>query len=237
VEVELATRSAVPGLLRRRRLRLLSANVIKIFDGGWFPLALGFSVFALLSTWRLGRRLLYEKLQQDSIPLDAFLASLVDGGPHRVDGTGIFLTASPEGVPRALLHNLYHNKVLHERVVLLNVVTEDVPHVPEADSVRIEALAAGFHRVFVRYGFKDDPDVPRVMELCGQQGLPFDMMETSFFLGRETVVTMPISRRVRMAYWRQILFTWMFRNADPATAFFKIPPNRVVELGAQVELA
>ena len=183
-----------------------SANVIKIFDGGWFPLALGFSVFALLSTWRLGRRLLYEKLQQDSIPLDAFLVSLADGGPHRVDGTGIFLTASPEGVPRALLHNLYHNKVLHERVVLLNVVTEDVPHVPEGDSVCIETLGEGFSRVFVRYGFKDDPDVPRIMELCAEQGLRFDMMETSFFLGRETVVTMPISRRVRMAYWRQILF-------------------------------
>ena len=214
-----------------------SANVIKILDGGWFPLALGFSVFALLSTWRLGRRLLYEKLQQDSIPLDTFIASLADGGPHRVHGTGVFLTASPEGVPRALLHNLYHNQVLHERVVLLHVASEDVPHVPEDERVRVEALAAGFHRVFVRYGFKDDPNVPQVMEMCAALGLRFEMMETSFFLGRETVVTMPISRRARMAYWRQILFTWMFRNADPATAFFKIPPNRVVELGAQVELA
>ena len=214
-----------------------SANVIKILDGGWFPLVLGFSVFALLSTWRLGRRLLYEKLQQDSIPLDAFIASLADGGPHRVGGTGVFLTASPEGVPRALLHNLYHNKVLHERVVLLHVASEDVPHVPEDERVRVEALAAGFHRVFVRYGFKDDPNVPQVMDMCAGLGLRFEMMETSFFLGRETVVTMPISRRARMAYWRQILFTGMFRNADPATAFFKIPPNRVVELGAQVELA
>ena len=214
-----------------------SANVIKILDGGWFPLALGFSVFALLSTWRLGRRLLYEKLQQDSIPLDTFIASLADGGPHRVHGTGVFLTASPEGVPRALLHNLYHNQVLHERVVLLHVASEDVPHVREDERVRVEALAAGFHRVFVRYGFKDDPNVPQVMEMCAGLGLRFEMMETSFFLGRETVVTMPISRRARMAYWRQILFTWMFRNADPATAFFKIPPNRVVELGAQVELA
>jgi KUP system potassium uptake protein len=108
---------------------------------------------------------------------------------------------------------------------------------PEDERVRIEALAAGFHRVFVRYGFKDDPNVPQVMEMCAGLGLRFEMMETSFFLGRETVVTMPISRRARMAYWRQILFTWMFRNADTATAFFKIPPNRVVELGAQVELA
>ncbi|MBN8447965.1 MAG: potassium transporter Kup [Candidatus Accumulibacter sp.] len=214
-----------------------SANVIKILDGGWFPLALGFTVFTLLSTWRLGRKLLYEKLQKDSVPLDAFIASLDAGGPHRVDGTGIFMTAEPHGVPRALLHNLYHNKVLHERVVLLNVVAEDVPHVPDDERLRVEALPAGFHRVFVRYGFKDDPNVPQVMEQCADLGLPFDMMETSFFLGRETVVTMPISGRARMAYWRQILFSWMFRNADTATAFFKIPPNRVVELGAQVELS
>ena len=121
--------------------------------------------------------------------------------------------------------------------MLLHVASEDVPHVPEGERVRVEALAAGFHRVFVRYGFKDDPNVPQIMEICAGLGLRFEMMETSFFLGRETVVTMPISRRARMAYWRQILFTWMFRNADPATAFFKIPPNRVVELGAQVELA
>ena len=214
-----------------------SSNVTKILDGGWFPLALGCTVFALLSTWRHGRKLLYEKLQKDAIPLEAFIAGLATGGPQRVDGTGVFMTAEPHGVPRALLHNLYHNKVLHERVVLLNVVTEDVPHVAPDDSLRVEALPAGFYRVFVRYGFKDDPDVPRVMEQCGSLGLPFEMMETSFFLGRETVVTMPISGRARMAYWRQVLFTWMFRNADTATAFFKIPPNRVVELGAQVELS
>ncbi|MCM8594440.1 potassium transporter Kup [Accumulibacter sp.] len=214
-----------------------SANAIKVLDGGWFPLALGFSVFALLSTWKLGRRLLYEKLQKDSVPLEAFIASLATGGPQRVSGTGIFMTAEPHGVPRALLHNLYHNKVLHERVVLLNVVTEDVPYVAEGDRLRVEALPEGFHRVYVRYGFKDDPDIPRVMDLCAAQGLVFEMMETSFFLGRETVVTLPISKRGRMAYWRQILFMWMFRNADTATAFFKIPPNRVVELGAQVELS
>ncbi|HMV04562.1 MAG TPA: potassium transporter Kup [Accumulibacter sp.] len=215
-----------------------SANVTKILDGGWFPLVLGLSVFALLSTWKLGRKLLYEKLQSESIPLDAFIESLATGGPQRVEGTGIFMTAEPQGVPRALLHNLYHNKILHKRVVLINVVTEDVPHVPDDERVRVETLSAGFFRVFVRYGFKDDPDVPRVMDLCAtQHGLRFEMMETSFFLGRETVVTMPISRRSRMAYWRQILFTWMFRNADTATAFFKIPPNRVVELGAQVELS
>ena len=135
-----------------------------------------------------------------------------------------------------MLHNLNHNKVLHRRVVVLNVITEDVPHVAERERVRAEALASGFHRVFVRYGFKDDPDLPRALELCGDLGLRFDLMETSFFLGRETVVGLPLAQHSRMAHWRQVLFNWMFRNADTATAFFKIPPNRVVELGAQVEL-
>lgn len=211
-----------------------AANAVKILDGGWFPLVLGFGVFALLSTWKSGRALLYQKLRQDSMPLDAFLAGIAHGGPQRVEGTGIFMTPDPEGVPRAMLHNLYHNKVLHERVVLLNVVIEDVPYVPETERVRVEDLAQGFHRVRVRYGFKDDPDVPYAMELCAAQGLQFEMMQTSFFLGRETIV--PQAKVSGLALWRQVLFTWMFRNADTATAFFKIPTNRVVELGTQVEL-
>ena len=213
-----------------------AANVTKVFDGGWFPLALGLSVFVLLSTWKRGRQLLQERLRRDSMPLDAFLASISAEAPQRVEGTGVFLTAHPQGVPRAMLHNLNHNKVLHQRVVLLQVVTEDVPHVPESERVRVETLPAGFHRVFVRYGFKDDPHVPRAMQLCAVQGLSFEMMETSFFLGRETVVRLPLATRPQVARWRQILFNWMFRNADTATAFFKIPPNRVVELGSQVEL-
>ena len=213
-----------------------SANVTKIFDGGWFPLAVGCSVFVLLSTWRRGRRLLSERQKEHSVPLDAFIAGIASGGPQRVGGTGGFLTAHPEGVPRAMLHNLNHNKVLHDRVVVLNVVTEDVPHIPDGERVRVEALSEGFYRVFVRYGFKDDPDLPQAMALCADQGLSFDMMETSFFLGRETVVRLPLSPGRHMARWRQILFNWMFRNADTATEFFKLPPNRVVELGAQVEL-
>jgi KUP system potassium uptake protein len=213
-----------------------SANVTKIFDGGWFPLAVGCSVFVLLSTWRRGRRLLSERQKEQSVPLDAFIGGIAAGGPQRVGGTGMFLTAHPEGVPRAMLHNLNHNKVLHDRVVVLNVVTEDVPHIPDGERVRVEALSEGFYRVFVRYGFKDDPDLPQAMALCADQGLSFNMMETSFFLGRETVVRLPLSPGRHMARWRQILFNWMFRNADSATAFFKIPPNRVVELGSQVEL-
>ena len=217
-------------------LAFFLANVTKIPDGGWFPLVVGASVCVLLSTWRLGRRLLTERQSERAIPLDAFIASLAVDGPLRVNGTGVFLTANPQGVPRAMLHNLNHNKVLHRRVVVLNVITGDVPHVPERERVRTEALPDGFHRVMVRYGFKDDPDLPRALELCGDLGLRFDLMETSFFLGRETVVGLPLAQHSRMAHWRQVLFNWMFRNADTATAFFKIPPNRVVELGAQVEL-
>jgi KUP system potassium uptake protein len=212
-----------------------SANAVKIMDGGWFPLVLGLAVFTFLSTWKRGRLQLYQKLRQDSIPLDAFLSSVsMSGGPHRVEGTSIFMTPNVDGVPRALLHNLYHNKVLHERVVLMNVRFEDVPHIVESEQVSVETLQAGFYLVRVRYGFKDDPNIPEVMEMCALHGLEFNMMETSFFLGRETII--PTPRVDRMPHWRQVLFTWMFRNAETATAFFKIPTNRVVELGTQVEL-
>ena len=211
-----------------------SANLVKVLDGGWFPLMLGLGVFTLFATWKRGRQLLYDRLQQDSIPLDAFLSSLSYGGPQRVPGTGIFMTTRPDGVPRAMLHNLLHNKVLHERVILLNVSMQDIPHVGDAERMRVEALPQGFYRVIVSYGFKDDPNIPRDLELCERYGMaPVEMMETSFFLGRETIVP---NRVPTMPLWRQKLFTWMFRNADTATDFFKLPTNRVVELGTQVEL-
>ena len=211
-----------------------SANLAKILDGGWFPLVLGLSVFTLLSTWKRGRSLLYEKLQQDSMPLDAFISSLKYGGPHRVPGTGIFMTTRPDGVPRAMLHNLLHNKVLHERVILLNVNIQDIPHVDERERMMVEPLSDGFYRVQLNYGFKDDPNIPVALEMCGYMGMaPVEMMETSFFLGRETIVP---NRVPAMTLWRQILFMWMFRNADTATDYFKLPTNRVVELGTQVEL-
>jgi KUP system potassium uptake protein len=215
-------------------IAFFSANVIKVFDGGWFPLVLGGAIFTLLATWKRGRALLYEKLKQDSMPLDAFIQSLAYGGPHRVEGTGIFMTTNPDGVPRAMLHNLLHNKVLHETVVLLNVRVEDVPYVAESERVGVVKLPEGFFQVLVRYGFKDEPNIPRVLEMCAPFGLKYEPMETSFFLGRETIV--PRARVARMPRWRQLLFTFMFRNAEPATAYFKIPTNRVVELGTQVEL-
>ena len=211
-----------------------SANVTKIFDGGWFPLVLGLSVFALLSTWKRGRALLYRKLELDSMPLDAFISSLKYGGPHRVEGTGVFLTPNPDAVPRAMLHNLLHNKVLHKTVVLLNVQMLDVPHVAKECQLSVMSLEQGFYKIGVRYGFKDDPDIPDALERCESLGFHYEVMETSFFLGRETIV--PSANVAGMAYWREVLFTWMFRNADSATAFFKIPTNRVVELGTQVEM-
>jgi KUP system potassium uptake protein len=211
-----------------------SANIVKVLDGGWFPLVLGIAVFTLLATWKRGRALLYERLKQDSMPLDAFIQSLEYGGPHRVEGMGVFMTTNPDGVPRAMLHNLLHNKVLHETVVLLNVRVEDVPHVPEIDHIEVKKLPQGFFQVLVRYGFKDEPDIPLALSMCEAQGLRYDPMETSFFLGRETIV--PRAKVARMPRWRQLLFTVMFRNAEPATNFFKIPTNRVVELGTQVEL-
>lgn len=215
-------------------LAFFSANLVKVADGGWFPLLLGLGVFTLFSTWQRGRALLYKKLRQDAIPLDAFLKSLDYGGPQRVEGTGIFLTPQPDSVPRAMLHNLLHNKVLHERVILLNVNMRDIPHVNAADRMQTEALPQGFFRVILNYGFKDTPDIPAALEHLGEQGMaPLEMMETSFFLGRETIVPNAVPA---MNFWRQILFIWMFRNADTATAYFKIPTNRVVELGTQIEL-
>lgn len=206
----------------------------KIVDGGWFTLLLALSVFVLLSTWRAGRALLLNRLRQDAMPLNAFLDSLDYGGPHRIEGTGIYMTPNPDGVPRAMLHNLLHNKVLHERIVMLNVQMEDVPHVPEIDRVELHKLKHGFNLLVVRYGFKDEPDVPAALVMCKDFGFDYAPMETSFFLARETII--PCKKARGMSLWRETLFKWMFRNADPATAFFKIPPNRVVELGSQIEM-
>ena len=210
-----------------------SANSVKVLDGGWFPLAMGLAVYTLLMTWKKGREALAERMRQDTMPLEMFICSMFHDPPLRVPGTGVFMTTAPDGVPRALLHNLLHNKVLHARVVLVNVITEDIPYVAEADRVRVEELDFGFYRVFVHYGFKDDPDIPAALALCESQGLPFELMESSFFLGRETLIPRTGSS---MALWRERLFIVMFRNAHSAADFFCIPANRVVEFGTQVEL-
>lgn len=210
-----------------------SANTVKIFDGGWFPLALGLAIHTLLMTWKRGRAALAERMRIDTMPLDLFIQSMFHDPPIRVPGTGVFMTTAPDGVPRALLHNLLHNKVLHARVVLVNVITDDVPYVPASERVRVEELDFGFYRVFVRYGFKDDPDIPAALGMCESQGLPFELMESSFFLGRETLIPKASSS---LGLWRERLFILMFRNAHSAADFFCIPANRVVEFGTQVEL-
>ena len=210
-----------------------TANSVKIFDGGWFPLAMGLAVHTLLMTWKKGRAALTERMRVDTMPLDLFIQSMFHDPPIRVPGMGVFMTTAPDGVPRALLHNLLHNKVLHARVVLVNVVTEDIPYVPDAERVRVEELDFGFYRVFVRYGFKDDPDIPAALEMCETQGLSFELMETSFFLGRETLIPRVGSP---LNAWRERLFILMFRNAHSAAEFFCIPANRVVEFGTQIEL-
>ena len=214
-------------------IAFFSANSIKIADGGWFPLIFGLAVFTLLTTWKRGRMLLHEKLGQDAIELAPFIESLALGGATRVPGTAVFLTGRPQGVPRAMLHSLKHYKVLHERMVIVTIRVFDVPYVPEIDRVEVADLAEGFWLVTVQYGFKDEPDLPMALALCDHFSLVFDMMDTSFFLGRETLIA---SFGKDMAHWRVLLFATMFRNASSLTAFFKIPSNRVVELGSQVIL-
>jgi KUP system potassium uptake protein len=215
-------------------LSFFGANVLKIPDGGWFPLVVGGVIFTLLATWKRGRELLYTRLREQAIELEPFITSLSYGEPTRVPGTAVFLTPNPKAVPHALLHNLKHNKVLHERVVLVTVEVRDVPHVPEEARTRVEPLPLEFCRVTVVYGFMDEPNLPQDLELCARHGLAFDiMMDTSFFIGRETLIP---KLKSDMPYWRERIFIAMFRNAGSATDFFRLPPNRVVEVGAQVTL-
>ncbi|NMF91573.1 potassium transporter Kup [Aromatoleum petrolei] len=210
-----------------------SATTVKILAGGWFPLLIGALIFTFLTTWKRGRAMLNNRIRTDTIPLDLFIQSMFTSPPPRVEGTAVFLTTWLDTVPRALLHNILHNKVLHERIVLLKVHTADVSHVPEKDRIELEEVDYGFYRLRLTFGFMDDPDIPAELARCATHGLAFATMETSFFLGRETIV-----RRVGsgMARWRERLFIVMFRNAGSAADYFHLPPNRVVELGTQVEL-
>lgn len=210
-----------------------SANFHKIADGGWLPLAMGAVIFLLMSTWKRGRELLFHRLREQALPLEGFIENLEAFPPARVEGTAVFLTSTLHGVPHALLHNLKHNKVLHERVVLMTVRTEDVPYIAEDDRLDVVQMSASFWRVVARYGFKEDPNVLQVLEMCAKEGLEMELMDTSFFLSRETIVA---TGHPGMARWREKLFVWMSKNALRATDFFQIPTNRVVELGAQVEL-
>ncbi|CAM3240179.1 potassium transporter Kup [Corallococcus sp. ZKHCc1 1396] len=223
----------IAGVFMLVDLAFFGANATKIADGGWFPLLLAVCVFTLMTTWKRGRDILAAKLRAASISLKDLLGSFGDHPPVRVPGTAIFMTGNPEGTPPALLHNLKHNKVLHEQVVLLTIIPEEIPHVAGVERVEVEPLEQGFVRVVARYGFMENPSIPDVLKRCREKGLQFQLMGTSFFLGRETLI--PTKKRA-MAGWREALFSWMSRNARSATAYFRIPPNRVVELGSQVEL-
>jgi KUP system potassium uptake protein len=215
-------------------LAFFSANVIKIESGGWFPLVLGLSIFVVMTTWRRGRELVVLELRHGGLALAPFIQSMIEYPPVRVQGTAVFLTANPAAVPHALLHNLKHNKVLHQRNVLLTVETLDTPVAEAGERFEWQLLDGGFGRLLFRFGFAEDPDVPRAMAYCASHGGPaFDMMDTTFFISRETIVA---AQRPGMAAWRDKLFAVMARNTLPATAFFRIPGNRLIELGAQVEI-
>jgi KUP system potassium uptake protein len=211
----------------------LGACSLKIADGGWFPLLMGTALFIIMSTWRRGREIVRRKVNDGAMPLKGFVESISLSDTPRVEGTGVFMTTNPDGVPNALLHNLKHNKVLHGRVVILSIVIEDIPRVPKEDYVWIENHGHGFYTITAHYGFKETPNVPAMLEDCRLQSMKFDMMDTSFFVNRESLIATP---RGGMALWREHLFVWMSHLAAKASEYFRIPTNRVVELGTQVEI-
>ncbi len=215
-------------------LAFFTANLNKIVHGGWLPLTLGVLLFVLMTTWKKGRQVLLQRLQTDYLPIADFLNMIQPSPPARVAGTAVFLTGTPTHIPHALLHNLKHNKVLHERVVLLTVRTHSVPRLSTEERMEIDNLGQNFYRVIGHYGYQEMPNLPRLLALCDARELKFDMMDTTFFLSRETLLSNP--REHSMASWRQTLFILLSRNAANATDFFRLPVNRVVEIGIQVEL-
>jgi len=223
----------VVGVFLSVELAFLGANSLKIPQGGWFPLAAGAVVFILLTTWKRGRQLLFARLRERAVPLDILLGDIEAEPPQRVPGTAVFMTPNEGSTPPALVHNLAHNKVLHEQVVFLSVRTEEVPIVAPQDRVRVKALSHGFFWVTARYGFMQDPSVPDILERAKGQGVESRLEATTFFLGRETLLA---TERPGMARWRERLFSFMSRNAQRATAFYKIPPDQVFEVGVQVEM-
>jgi KUP system potassium uptake protein len=210
-----------------------AANVPKIFQGGAFPVIAGIALFILMTTWKRGREVLMERLDETALPLPMFISSIRAQPPHRVQGTAIFLTARPDAVPHALLHNLLHNQVLHEQVVLLTVVIEDEPRVAPERRFVVDAYGENFFRVVLHFGFMEEPDVPAALHLCHLSDLDFSPMRTTWFLSRETVIP---AKRMKMARWRENLFAFLLKNANGTLRFFRLPPNRVIELGTQIEI-
>jgi len=210
----------------------LAANLTKIPDGGWFPLFIGLVAFTMLTTWARGRFLMQQRLKESAMPMEVFIKS-ASRAATRVPGTAVFMTSTAEGVPPALLHNLKHNKVLHERILILTVIIDEIPYIDMEDRVEVFDLGENFYRMILRYGFMQQPDVPAALKMVEHCGPQIRMMDTSFFLARQTLLP---SQNPGMALWREKLFASMLRNADSAMEFFKLPTNRVVELGSQVEI-
>ncbi len=210
----------------------LGANMLKVPEGGYFPLLIALGIFTLLTTWSRGRKLMQERMRESAMPVKVFISSAA-ASASRVPGTAVFMTSSPDGVPHALLHNLKHNKVLHERIILLTVKISNSPYVEQDSRCKMDDLGQGFHRLILKYGFMEEADVPAALGNVTQCGPAIKMMDTSFFLARQTLLA---SARPGMAIWREKLFSWMLRNAESAMEFFRLPTNRVVELGSQVEI-
>ncbi len=216
-------------------LALFVSCLAKIVTGGWFPLVVATTVFTIMTTWKRGREILAKRIFSETLPVEVFIADIEINRPHRVKGTAVFLTSTRRGIPNVLLHHFKHNKILHEQVVLLSIVTDEIPEVKKAGRIRFKNFGQGFWGVTAHYGFMETPNVPEVLRNCGASGLRLDESETSYFLGRETLV--PTKDRDRsLASWRKRIFRFLSRNSRSATDFFSIPPNRVVEIGTQVEL-
>jgi KUP system potassium uptake protein len=224
---------AVTGLFLTIDIAFFGANVLKITHGGWLPLVIGVLLFTLMTTWKRGRELVARRLTARALPMEDFLARVAETHPARVPGTAVFMTAQSRGTPAALAHNMRYNKVLHEHVVTLLVTTQPVPHVPASQRAVVRPLGQGVFDVVIRYGFMEDPNVPQALEIARDQGLEVDPEDVTYFLGRETLIA---TRSPGMALWRERLFVLMARNAIRAPTFFRLPPERVVELGVQVEL-
>ena len=214
-------------------LTFLSANLLKVMEGGWVPLALGGMVMLVMYTWRRGSRLLFEKTRRLEMPLEGLVATLERKPPQRVPGTAVFLTSDPQSAPTALLHSLKHYKVLHEQNVILTIQMEDIPHVDPDVRVRIEPIGATFSRVYLRFGFMDAPNVPKALAIARKHGWHFDIMATSFFLSRRALKP---AARSGMPRWQDRLFILLARMANDATDYFQIPTGRVVEVGTQVTI-
>jgi KUP system potassium uptake protein len=225
--------SLLVGLFLIVDLSFFFANLAKLGAGGWIPLSLAAAIFTLMTTWKAGRNALEDFVLSASLPLDLFMGDLESQKPARVKGTAVFMTSNVEGAPVVLLHHFKHNKCLHEQIVLLSVVTDRVPEVDKKSRVSVKEMGQGFFQVVAHYGFMQTPNVPEILRVCRDNGLVTNSSDTSYFLGRETLLTTGKSGLWR---WRKILFAFLSRNAKSATSFFGIPPNRVVEMGAQIEI-